>query len=72
MFLSAGTLIVSAAAVYALRNTVRGPYVKAFAAAIAAGLGSAGSALVEGDHDIDCRIEGIGPMGLKSMYVKKV
>lgn len=28
--------------------------------------------LVEGDHDIDCRIEGIGPMGLKSMYVKKV
>ena len=28
--------------------------------------------LVEGDHDIDCRIEGIGQMGLKSMYVKKV
>jgi len=28
--------------------------------------------LVEGDHDIDCRIEGIGPMGLKSMFVKKV
>jgi protein PhnA len=28
--------------------------------------------LVEGDHDIDCRIEGIGAMGLKSMYVKKV
>jgi protein PhnA len=27
--------------------------------------------LVEGDHDIDCRIEGIGPMGLKSMFVKK-
>ena len=27
--------------------------------------------LVEGDHDIDCRIEGIGAMGLKSMYVKK-
>nr|PZN66216.1 MAG: alkylphosphonate utilization protein [Pseudomonadota bacterium] len=27
--------------------------------------------LVEGDHDIDCRIEGIGQMGLKSMYVKK-
>lgn len=28
--------------------------------------------LVEGDHDIDCRIEGIGPMGLKSEFVKKV
>lgn len=27
--------------------------------------------LVDGDHDIDCRIEGIGPMGLKSIYVKK-
>lgn len=27
--------------------------------------------LVEGDHDIDCRIEGIGQMGLKSAFVKK-
>ena len=27
--------------------------------------------LVEGDHDIDCRIDGIGQMGLKSMFVKK-
>lgn len=27
--------------------------------------------LTEGDHDIDCRIDGIGQMGLKSMYVKK-
>lgn len=28
--------------------------------------------LVEGDHDIDCKIPGIGPMGLKSVFVKKV
>jgi protein PhnA len=28
--------------------------------------------LVEGDHDIDCKIEGIGPMKLKSAFVKKV
>ena len=28
--------------------------------------------LVEGDHDIDCRIEGIGAMGLKSEFVKKI
>lgn len=28
--------------------------------------------LVDGDHDIDCRIEGIGPMMLKSEFVKKV
>jgi len=27
--------------------------------------------LVEGDHDIDCRIDGIGPMQLKSEFVKK-
>ena len=27
--------------------------------------------LVEGDHDIDCKIEGIGPMSLKSEFVKK-
>jgi protein PhnA len=27
--------------------------------------------LVEGDHDIDCKVEGIGPMGLKSKFVKK-
>jgi len=27
--------------------------------------------LVEGDHDIDCRVDGIGAMKLKSMFVKK-
>ncbi len=27
--------------------------------------------LVDGDHDIDCRIDGIGSMGLKSEFVKK-
>ena len=27
--------------------------------------------LVEGDHDIDCRIEGFGAMQLKSEFVKK-
>jgi len=27
--------------------------------------------LVDGDHDIDCKIDGIGAMKLKSMYVKK-
>lgn len=28
--------------------------------------------LVDGDHNIDCKIEGIGPMMLKSEFVKKV
>jgi protein PhnA len=27
--------------------------------------------LVEGDHDIDCRIDGFGAMQLKSEFVKK-
>jgi protein PhnA len=27
--------------------------------------------LVDGDHDIDCKIEGIGAMKLKSQFVKK-
>lgn len=28
--------------------------------------------LVEGDHDIDCKVDGIGAMKLKSQFVKKV
>ena len=28
--------------------------------------------LVDGDHDIDCKIDGIGAMKLKSEFVKKV
>ncbi len=31
-----------------------------------------GIRLVDGDHDIDCRIEGIGAMSLKSQFVKKI
>lgn len=27
--------------------------------------------LVEGDHDIDCKVPGIGSMGLKSQFVRK-
>jgi protein PhnA len=28
--------------------------------------------LIDGDHDIDCKIDGFGPMQLKSEYVKVV
>lgn len=31
-----------------------------------------GIRLVEGDHDIDCKIPGVGQIGLKSQFVKKV
>ena len=27
--------------------------------------------LIEGDHDIDCKVDGIGAMQLKSQFVKK-
>lgn len=27
--------------------------------------------LTSGDHNIDCKIEGLGPMALKSIYVRK-
>jgi len=30
-----------------------------------------GIRLVDGDHDIDCKIDGIGAMKLKSQFVKK-
>lgn len=31
-----------------------------------------GIRLVPGDHDIDCKIPGVGQIGLKSQFVKKV
>lgn len=31
-----------------------------------------GIRIVDGDHDIDCKVQGIGKMGLKSQFVKKV
>src|SRR5512139_3364313 len=45
--------------------------VKGSSAVVKIGTKVKGIRLVEGDHDIDCRIEGIGQMGLKSEFVKK-
>jgi len=45
--------------------------VKGSSAVVKVGTKVRGIRLVEGDHDIDCRIEGIGSMGLKSQFVKK-
>lgn len=45
--------------------------VKGMPKPVKAGTKVKGIRLVEGDHDIDCRIEGFGAMGLKSMYVRK-
>lgn len=45
--------------------------VKGMPKPVKAGTKVKGIRLVEGDHDIDRRIEGFGAMGLKSMYVRK-
>ncbi len=45
--------------------------VKGAGATLKAGTKVRNIRLVEGDHDIDCRIDGIGPMSLKSAFVKK-
>ena len=45
--------------------------VKGTSSVVKVGTKVKGIRLVEGDHDIDCRIEGIGPMQLKSEFVRK-
>jgi protein PhnA len=45
--------------------------VKGSSAALKVGTRVKGIRLVDGDHNIDCRIEGFGAMQLKSEFVKK-
>lgn len=45
--------------------------VKGSSAVVKVGTKVKGIRLVGGDHDIDCRIDGIGAMKLKSEFVKK-
>lgn len=45
--------------------------VKGTSSVVKVGTKVKGIRLVDGDHDIDCRIEGIGPMQLKSEFVRK-
>ena len=46
--------------------------VKGTSSVVKVGTKVKGIRLVDGDHDIDCNIKGIGPMKLKSEFVKKV
>ncbi|MBT8448132.1 MAG: PhnA domain-containing protein [Gammaproteobacteria bacterium] len=46
--------------------------VKGTSSVVKVGTKVKGIRLVEGDHNIDCKISGIGPMKLKSEFVKKV
>ena len=45
--------------------------VKGASSALKAGTKVKGIRLVEGDHNIDCKIEGFGAMKLKSEFVRK-
>jgi protein PhnA len=45
--------------------------VKGSSTVIKVGTRVRGIRLVDGDHDIDCKIDGIGAMQLKSAFVKK-
>lgn len=45
--------------------------VKGASKAIKAGTKVKNIKLTDGDHNIDCRVEGFGAMALKSIYVKK-
>ncbi|MBI6630790.1 zinc ribbon domain-containing protein YjdM [Pontibaca salina] len=46
--------------------------IKGASSSVKVGTKVRGIRLVEGDHDIDCRVPGFGQMGLKSQFVKKV
>ena len=45
--------------------------IKGSSAVLKVGTKVKGIRLVDGDHDIDCKVDGIGPMQLKSEFVKK-
>lgn len=45
--------------------------VKGSSSTVKVGTKVKGIRLVDGDHDIDCKVPGIGQMGLKSQFVKK-
>lgn len=46
--------------------------IKGASSSVKVGTKVRGIRLVDGDHDIDCRVPGFGQMGLKSQFVKKV
>jgi len=53
-------------------TVIKGLKVKGSPTGIKAGTKVKNIRLVEGDHNIDCKVPGIGAMGLKSEFVKKV
>lgn len=52
-------------------TVIKGLKVKGSPTGIKAGTKVKNIRLVDGDHNIDCKVDGIGQMGLKSEFVKK-
>lgn len=63
-----GTILQNGDTVVTIKNLP----VKGVSQSIKAGTKVKNIRLTEGDHNIDCKIEGFGAMGLKSAFVKKV
>ncbi len=52
-------------------TVIKGLKIKGSSLVVKVGTKVKGIRLVEGDHEIDCKIDGIGAMQLKSEFVKK-
>ena len=52
-------------------TVIKGLKVKGSSSVVKAGTKVRNIRLVECDHDIDCKIDGIGAMALKTEFVKK-
>lgn len=53
-------------------TVIKGLKIKGSSSVVKVGTKVKNIRLVGGDHDIDCKIPGVGEMGLKSQFVKKV
>jgi protein PhnA len=53
-------------------NVIKDLKVKGTSSVVKVGTKVKNIRIVDGDHDIDCKIDGIGSMKLKSEFVKKV
>ena len=63
-----GTILKNGDSVVTIKNLP----VKGVSQSIKAGTKVRNIRLTDGDHNIDCKIDGFGAMGLKSEFVKKV
>ena len=52
-------------------TVIKGLKIKGSSSVVKVGTKVKNIRLIEGDHDIDCKIDGIGAMQLKSEFVKK-